>query len=64
VALQPLGGRVLLIIDASRSYSDTLHLVELLWMSDHSDAETSTLQNITSTRHRHPCPWRDSISQF
>jgi hypothetical protein len=42
VAQQPLVGQGLLIIEASRSHSDTPHLVGLLWMSDQPDAEAST----------------------
>jgi len=42
MAQQPSVGEGLLIIEASRSPSDTPHLVGLLWMSDRSDAETST----------------------
>jgi hypothetical protein len=35
-------GQGLLIIEASRSHSDTPHSVGLLWTSDQPDAETST----------------------
>jgi hypothetical protein len=42
MARQPLLGLGLLIIEASRSYSDTPHSVGLLWTSDQPDAETST----------------------
>jgi hypothetical protein len=42
MAQQPLVGQGLLIIEASRSHSDTQHLVELLRTSDESDAVTST----------------------
>ena len=38
--------------------------VGLLWKSDPSDAETSTLQYITLTRNGHPSPRRDSNSKF
>ena len=41
IALQPLVGEGLLIIEASRSHSDTPHSVGLLWTSDQPDAETS-----------------------
>jgi hypothetical protein len=41
-ARQPLGGLGLLIIEASRSHSDTPHSVGLLWTSDQPVAETST----------------------
>jgi hypothetical protein len=39
---QPLVRQGLLIIEASRSQSDTSHSVGLLWTSDQPDAETST----------------------
>jgi hypothetical protein len=42
MAQQPLVGQGLLIIEASRSHSDTPHSVGLLWTSDQSVAETST----------------------
>ena len=42
VAQQSLFGQGVLIIAASRSYSDTPHSVGLLWTSDQSDAKTST----------------------
>jgi hypothetical protein len=42
MARQPLGGLGRLIIEASRSHSDTPHSVGLLWTSDQPDAETST----------------------
>jgi len=42
IAPHPLVGHVLLIIKASRSYSDTTHTVGLLWMSDQNIAETPT----------------------
>jgi len=32
------------------------HSVELLWTSDQPDAENSTWQQTTFTRHRQPCP--------
>ena len=41
MAQQPLAGQGL-IIEASRSHTDTPHSVGLLWMSDQPDAETST----------------------
>jgi len=46
MAQQSLVGQDLLIMDASRSHSDTPHSVELLWTSDQSGAETSTWQLI------------------
>jgi hypothetical protein len=42
MAQKPLGGQDLLIIKASRSYSDTPHSVGPLWMSNQPVAETST----------------------
>ena len=41
IALQPIVGQGLLIIEASRSHSDTPHSVGLVWTSDQPDAETS-----------------------
>jgi len=49
-ALQGLG---LLIIEASRSHSDTPQSVRILWTSDHPVAETSPWQHTTFTRDRH-----------
>jgi len=56
-------GQGLLIIEASRSHSNTPHLVELLWTSYQLDAETSTWQHTTLTREKYPCPRRDSNPQ-
>jgi hypothetical protein len=58
MAQQPLVGQGLLIIEASRSHSDTPHSVGLSWTSDQSDAETSTWQHTTPKRDRHPYPRR------
>jgi hypothetical protein len=55
MAQQPLVGQDFLIVEASRSHLDTPHMVGLLWMSDQPDAETSTWQHTTLTRHRNPC---------
>ena len=55
MAQQPLLGQDLLIVEVSRSHSDTPQSVGLLWTSDQSDAETSTWQHTTLTRNRHPC---------
>ena len=60
---QPLVGKGLLIVDASRSYSDTPHTVRLLWTSDQPDTENSTWQHITLTTDRHPWSRRDSNSK-
>jgi len=42
MAQQALVGQGLLIIEASRSHSDTPQSVVLLWTNDQPDAETST----------------------
>ena len=42
MAQQPLVGRGLIIIKASRSHSGTPQSVGLLWTSDQPDTETST----------------------
>ena len=63
MAQQPLVGQGLLIIEASRSHSDTPHSVRLLWTSDRTVAETSTWQHTTITRDTHPCPSWDSNQQ-
>jgi hypothetical protein len=47
------GSPHLLIIEDSRSHSDTPHLVELRWTSDQPDAETSTWKHTTLTTDRH-----------
>ena len=47
---KPLVGQGLLIIEASRSHSDTSHSVGLLWTSDELDAETSTWQHTVPSR--------------
>ena len=41
MAQQPLDGQGLLLIEASRSNSDTSHSVGLLWTNDQLDAGTS-----------------------
>jgi hypothetical protein len=56
IAQQPLVIQDLLIIESSRSHSDTPHSVGIIWRSDQSDIETSTCQHTTLTRDRHPCP--------
>ena len=55
----PPVGQGLLIIEASRSHSDTPQPVGLLWTSDQPEAETSTWQHTTLTRDRHLCHRRD-----
>jgi len=49
-------GQGLLVIEDSRSHSDTPQSVGLLWTSDQFIAETSTWQHTTLTTDRHPCP--------
>jgi hypothetical protein len=49
---QPLVGQDLLVNEASRSHSYTLHSVGPLWTSDQPDAETSTWQHTTLTRNK------------
>ena len=46
-------GQALLIIEVSRSHSDTPHSLGLLWTSDRPDAETSTWKHKTLTRERY-----------
>jgi hypothetical protein len=50
MAQQPVVGRDLVIMEASRSHSDTSHSVGLLWTSNQPDAETSTWQH--NNRHK------------
>jgi hypothetical protein len=52
MAQQPLMGQGRLIIEASRSHSDTPHSVVLLWTRDRCVAEASTRQHTTLTRDR------------
>ena len=49
MAQQHPAGQGLLIIEASRSHSDTQHSVRLLCTNDQPDAETSTWQYTTLT---------------
>jgi len=46
----------LLIIEASRSHSDTTHSVGLLWTSGQPDTETSTCQHTPLKTDRHLWP--------
>jgi hypothetical protein len=55
-----LVGQALIIIEASQSHTDTPHAVELLWMNEETDAETSTCQHTTLTRGRHAYLRQDS----
>jgi hypothetical protein len=54
VATAPVGHGPL-IIKASRSYSDTPHLIGLLRSSDQPLAENSTWQHTTLIKDRNPC---------
>jgi hypothetical protein len=58
-----LVGLGLLMVEVSRTHSDTPHSVGLLCTRDWPVAETSTWQNTTLTRDKHPCPWRNSNPQ-
>jgi hypothetical protein len=49
-------GQGLLLVEDSRSHSDTPHLVRLLWTSDQPDAEPSTWQRKTLTKDSNLCP--------
>ena len=55
MAWQPETGIDLLIVEASRSHSDTPHSVGFLSTSDQPDAETSTWQHTTLKRERLSC---------
>ena len=50
MARQPLSGQRRLLVEASRSHSDTPHSVGLLWTSDRFVVETSTWQHNTHSR--------------
>jgi hypothetical protein len=63
MARQPLLVQTVLIIEASRSHTDTLYSVGLLWTSDQPDAEISACQHTTLTSDTYPCPWRNSNRQ-
>ena len=52
MAQQPLLGQGLLIIEASRSHSDTPRSVGHLLTSDKPEADTSTCKHTTLTRER------------
>ena len=56
MARQHMVGQGLFTVKASRSYSDILHSVEIVWTSDQPDAETPPSQNTTLTNETHPCP--------
>jgi hypothetical protein len=56
---QPLVGQGLLVIEASRSHSDTPHSVGLLWTSV-SPAQRHLPDNTQHSQETHPCHRRDS----
>jgi len=60
MAQQPPVGQGFLIIEASRSHSDTPHSVRLLLTSDKPGAETSTLQTKHSKQTEIHATGRDS----
>ena len=53
----------LLVVEVSRSHSDTPRLVRFLRTSDQPGAENSAWQHATVLRDRHPCHRRDSNPQ-
>jgi len=63
MAQQPPVGQNLLIIEASRSLSDTPQSARFLWTIEQPDAETFTWQHTTLTRDTLPHPRRDSNPQ-
>jgi hypothetical protein len=60
LAQQPLVGQGVLIIEISRSLSETPHSVGLIWTSDQRYLPDNYA---TLTTERHPCPRRDSNPQ-
>jgi hypothetical protein len=60
---QPTVGLDLLIVEASRSHSDTPQSVGILWTSDRPVAETSIRPYTTLLRDKCPCLRRDSNPQ-
>jgi hypothetical protein len=63
MAQQTPVGQGHLISDNLWLYSDTPHMVGLLWMSDQPGAENSAWQHTTLTADRHSRPQRDSNPQ-
>jgi len=59
----PESGLGRLIVEVTRSHTETPHLVGLFWTRDQSVAETSAWQLTTLTRDRHPFFRRDSNPQ-
>jgi len=56
----PVEGLGFLVVEVSRTRSDTSHSIRLLWTSDRPVAETSTWQQTKIKIHRHPCLRWDS----
>jgi len=63
VAQQPYSGLGHLIVEVSRSYTDTPHSVGILWKRDLPIRVTSTWQHTIFTTGRYPCPRQDSNPQ-
>jgi hypothetical protein len=63
LAQQPTVGHGVLIIDASRSHSDSPQSAGILWTSVRPFAETCSWQHTTITRDKHPCFRQDSNPQ-
>ena len=61
--LTAIVGVGVVFVEASRSYSDTLHTVGHLVTSDRPVAKTSIRKHTTLTRDRYPCPSQDSNPQ-
>ena len=59
---QPLVGQSLLIVEVSRSHSDTPHSFGLLLTNDQLVAQSNTCQH-TTLKKIHPCSRRDSNPQ-
>jgi len=49
-------GLGLLVVEVSRTHTDTLYTVGLLWRRGRPVAETCTWQPTTITTNRHPSP--------
>ena len=64
VAQQPYCSLGHLLVEVSRSHTDTRQFVGVLWTSDRSVAETSTSQHTALAREKHACLRRDSNLQF
>jgi hypothetical protein len=55
-------GQCLLIVEGSRSHSDTPHSIGLLWMGHQSDAETSNnIQQLQETDFHVPAGFETAI---